>query len=119
MHARGIRHQEIKPSNIVCCRCYVYFTDFSSSLLFEIGQRTSTDNPAVTTMIYRAPKVDATGSYTVNEMNEKFLLRYGRGTDVFSLGCVFVEMPVVLAEESLTEFYQSSLVMQKSITLIN
>jgi hypothetical protein len=62
-------------------------------------------------MIYRAPKVDATGSYTVNEMNEQFLLRYGRGTDVFSLGCVFVEMLVVSSEEFLTEFNQSNLVM--------
>jgi serine/threonine protein kinase len=46
LHGEGVRHQDIKPSNIIHKGDQIYFTDFSSSCAFEVGQTTSTENPA-------------------------------------------------------------------------
>lgn len=57
MHSSGVRHQDIKPSNIIHRGSTIYFTDFSSSSQFQIGQTTSTENPARTSAMYSAPEV--------------------------------------------------------------
>ncbi|KAF2266485.1 kinase-like protein [Lojkania enalia] len=97
IHSMGVRHQDIKPSNIIHRRSAIYFTDFSSASQFQIGQTTSTENPARTSAMYAAPEV-------VN--NEESLNRHGRGTDVFALGAVFSEMLAVLRGKSIDEYYQ-------------
>ncbi|KAF1837889.1 kinase-like protein, partial [Decorospora gaudefroyi] len=55
MHEKGIRHQDIKPSNIIHKGNRVYFTDFSSSCAFDVGRTTSTDNPSRSSPMYAAP----------------------------------------------------------------
>jgi hypothetical protein len=80
MHASGIRHQDIKPSNIIHKGDHVFFTDFSSSSSFKIGHTTSTENPARSTPMYGAPEVTSDRG------------KHGRTTDIFSLGCVFSDM---------------------------
>jgi serine/threonine protein kinase len=105
IHDQGVRHQDIKPSNIIHRGSIVYFADFSSSSHFDIGQTTSTDNPAATSMMYRAPEVanpvlhDQNGNHSIQ--------RHGRGTDVFALGCVFMEMLVVMDGGSLSDFHDN------------
>jgi serine/threonine protein kinase len=101
MHSKGIRHEDIKPSNIIHRGSRIFFTDFSSATTFTVGSTTSTEGWVATTLRYAAP-----------EMIQQFLsgntLRHGRGTDVFSLACVFVEMLVTLDGKSVEEFQASS-----------
>jgi serine/threonine protein kinase len=58
MHSEGIRHQDIKPSNIIHKGNQVFFTDFSSCARFQVGHTTSTANPAQSTAMYAAPEAD-------------------------------------------------------------
>jgi serine/threonine protein kinase len=96
IHGQGVRHQDIKPNNIIYRGdTDIYFTDFSSAAQFEVGQTTSTDNPGRTSARYAAPEVvDADGLQR----------RHGRATDVFSLGTVFCEMLAVILGSSVHEF---------------
>lgn len=92
MHSQGVRHQDIKPSNIIHRGSQVFFTDFSSSARFKIDQTTSTENPARNSAMYAAPEA-------VEAMQEDGTLnRHGRGSDIFSLGCVFSEMWTVFTD---------------------
>jgi serine/threonine protein kinase len=96
MHGQGIRHQDIKPSNIIHRGTEVYFTDFSSSGRFDVGRTTSTDNPGRTSAMYAAPEViNSDGSF----------LRHGRGTDVFALGAVFCEMLAIVIGSTVHDFH--------------
>jgi hypothetical protein len=97
MHSKGVRHQDIKPSNIVHRRSAIYFTDFSSASQFDVGQTTSTENPARTSAMYAAPEV-------IN--NNESLNRHGRGTDVFALGAVFTEILAVVRGYSIEEYHR-------------
>ncbi|KAF2194461.1 kinase-like protein [Zopfia rhizophila CBS 207.26] len=97
IHTNGVRHQDIKPSNIIHKGSSIYFTDFSSASQFQIGQTTSTENPARTSAMYAAPEVID---------NEGQLNRHGCGTDVFALGAVFTEMLAVLRGKSIEEYHQ-------------
>lgn len=92
MHASGIRHQDIKPSNIIHKGEHVFFTDFSSSSSFDIGHTTSTDNPTRSTPMYGAPEVTSDRG------------RHGRNTDIFSLGCVFSDMLSVVGGRTVQSF---------------
>lgn len=96
IHSQGVRHQDIKPSNIIHKEGRIYFTDFSSASQFQIGQTTSTENPARTSAMYAAPEV-------VN--GEMGTSRHGCGTDVFALGAVFSEMLAVYRGASLEEYH--------------
>ncbi|KAF2492982.1 kinase-like protein [Lophium mytilinum] len=99
MHGQGIRHQDIKPSNIVHRGSQVLFTDFSSSSRFTIGQTTSTENPARISAMYAAPEV-------FNNFVDGTLRKHGRKADIFSLGCVFSEMLSVLNGKSVDDFHK-------------
>jgi hypothetical protein len=92
MHASGIRHQDIKPSNIIHKGDHIFFTDFSSSSSFDIGHTTSTDNPTRSTPMYGAPEVTSDRQ------------RHGRNTDIFSLGCVFSDMLTVVEGRTVQMF---------------
>jgi serine/threonine protein kinase len=99
MHGQGIRHQDIKPSNIIHRTGDVYFTDFSSSSQFEIGQTTSTETPARISQMYGAPEV----------VQDGYSGRHGLATDIFSLGCVFLEMLTVIDGRTINDFHQHCL----------
>jgi serine/threonine protein kinase len=98
MHESGIRHQDIKPSNIIHKGDDIYFTDFSSSSTFEVGRTTSTENPARTSYMYAAPELTAklAGSRE----------RHGRASDIFALGCVFCDMLTVLTDRTVSSFHE-------------
>jgi len=97
MHNKGVRHQDIKPSNVVHRGSAIYFTDFSSASQFDVGQTTSTENPARTSAMYAAPEVIHNG---------ESLNRHGRGTDVFALGAVFAEMLAVVRGHSIEDYHR-------------
>lgn len=90
IHGHGVRHQDIKPSNIIHLREHVFFTDFSSSDVFGPDSTTSTESPVRSSAMYSAPEI----------LNQKAdpenLKRHGTRSDIFALGCVFMEMLAVI-----------------------
>lgn len=86
MHRKGIRHQDIKPSNIVHKSSKIFFTDFSSSFTFIVGHTTSTEHPSRSSPMYAAPEI-AHKAFVIGNLN-----RHGRQSDIFALGCVFCDM---------------------------
>lgn len=103
MHRNGFRHQDIKPSNIIHRGPDIFFTDFSSSSAFEIGATTSTEEPARNSIMYAAPEA-------VKSRHDDYYRRHGLSSDVFSLGCVFVEMLTVLDGRRVQDLHQFCLV---------
>ena len=93
IHSQGLRHEDIKPSNIIHRGPVVYLTDFSSCTEFDDNFTTSTDTPAGRlTRIYSAPE---------NLEDE----RHGLSADIFSLACVFAEILTVLHKGPLAGLY--------------
>jgi serine/threonine protein kinase len=80
IHSRRIRHRDIKPANILVRGNHVPFTDFGIARLTEDGGTTSSTGYVDSkTCMYCAPEVAAEESR-------------GSLADVYSLGCVFLEM---------------------------
>ena len=100
LHGQGVRHQDIKPSNIIHRDSHIFFTDFSSSSRFEVGQTTSTENPARTSAMYGAPE-----AIDVFQDDGK-LKKHGRAADIFSLGAVFSEMLSVIDGRAVNKYHE-------------
>ncbi|KAG8530685.1 uncharacterized protein KY384_004040 [Bacidia gigantensis] len=83
----GIRHRDIKPSNILVRDKVVFYADFGSSN--AIADDESIADTGDFTELYAAPEV---------RQGER-----GRASDIFSLGCVFLEVATVLIQRSLGE----------------
>jgi serine/threonine protein kinase len=80
IHQQTIRHKDIKPQNILIHRNQVLYTDFGLSYDFgDAGQSTTTGPVQGLTRRYCAPEVAAGGM-----RNSK--------SDMFSLGCVYLEI---------------------------
>ncbi|KAF2877349.1 kinase-like domain-containing protein, partial [Massariosphaeria phaeospora] len=79
MHKQTIRHKDIKPQNILVHQGSVLFADFGIAFDFEHGRSTTTGHPNSFTRRYCAPEVA-----DWDKRNSK--------SDVFSLGCVYVEI---------------------------
>ena len=88
IHSQTIRHKDIKPQNILIHQGQIMYTDFGLSYDYgDIGQSTTTGNPQGITRRYCAPEVVAW-----ERRNTK--------SDVFSLGCVFIEIFLALANDA-------------------
>ncbi|OTA62888.1 kinase-like protein [Hypoxylon sp. EC38] len=86
-----MRHNDIKPQNIlVHCR-HIYLADFGISLDWSETLRTTTCTTTATTPLYCAPEVTREGP----PINSK--------ADIWSLGCVFLEMTTVLKGRQVKE----------------
>jgi serine/threonine protein kinase len=84
IHRYRVRHKDIKPSNILVHRGSVLYTDFGFSLdSSKADQSTTTGRPEFWTRRYSAPEV-----LEYEDRNS--------GSDVFSLGCVYIEMLSVM-----------------------
>jgi hypothetical protein len=80
LHHEGIRHKDIKPSNILVDGCTVLFTDFGISRDCDNTSDAATSgNPGVCTPRYSAPEVTEHGKRSFP-------------SDLWSLGCVFLEI---------------------------
>jgi serine/threonine protein kinase len=79
MHANHVRHKDVKPGNILVHRGNIVFSGFEHSLDFLPLSRSSSGEPRFCTPRYAAPEIlcHDTG---------------GRSSDVYSLGCVFLEI---------------------------
>ena len=81
MHSQGIIHRDIKPSNILInSRGQVKIGDFGLATFHTTGMQHSTE---VITVNYRPPELF---------INQSSICEYGYEIDVWSLGCIFLEM---------------------------
>jgi serine/threonine protein kinase len=80
LHKNNIRHEDLKPQNVLIHGNSVLLTDFGFSLDFsDDSMSTTTGRPSAWTIRYSAPEV-----LDFEPRN--------RSTDIFSLGCVLLEM---------------------------
>ncbi|KAL1637769.1 hypothetical protein SLS56_000324 [Neofusicoccum ribis] len=99
MHGHNIRHKDIKSENILLdCSGTApnfLFTDFGIANDFSQTKESMT----------RGPRLQGTLRYCAPEVAK--LRERATRSDVFSLGCVFVEAVTVLAGRPLRELYES------------
>ena len=87
MHSLSLRHKDIKPANILVRGPDVYLSDFGTAFDFSSSDsRSNGDGPM--TPKYCAPEVARKASR-------------GRKADIFSLGCVFLELATICSGHSL------------------
>ena len=79
IHNSGMRHKDIKPENILVRDQNIMYTDFGTSLCFQDNKSRTSGRPEAWTQRYCAPEV---ANYSSR----------GRSADIFSLGCVYIEM---------------------------
>jgi serine/threonine protein kinase len=80
LHSKDIKHKDIKPANVLIYRDTIRLTDFGTSRDFsDLGMSATDNGGARGTAKYFSPET-ATWSSP------------GRPADIFSLGCVFLEM---------------------------
>lgn len=91
LHRSDVRHKDIKPENILIDESgSVILTDFGISRRFPKHTPHATNNERKFTRKYASPEI----------MNGENTLR-GDPSDVFSLGCVFLEMATLLLGKDL------------------
>jgi ankyrin repeat protein/serine/threonine protein kinase len=83
LHSSKIRHRDIKPENILIKGSAVYLADFGISLDWQNLSRSTTEKDSAKSWIYCAPEV---ANYE----------KRNSSSDIWSLGCVFLEMFTVL-----------------------
>lgn len=88
LHQQGIRHKDLKPSQILLSPDGLWLTDFGWSKDVSELTQSATDGGQNITLKYQAP-----------ERARKQLC--GRAEDIFALGCIFVEMAYQLARPML------------------
>ncbi|KAH7074150.1 kinase-like domain-containing protein [Paraphoma chrysanthemicola] len=83
IHGKNVKHMDIKPKNILVRQSEgnykVYVADFGIARSYKSAAESFTDNPTSYTRTYAAPEV------VMQDIR-------GYPADVFSLGCVFMEM---------------------------
>jgi serine/threonine protein kinase len=79
LHENHIRHKDVKPSNILLSADGLWVADFGASTDFSSLTQSTTQNGERGTPKYFAPEV---AEFKPN----------GYAADIFSLGCVFLEM---------------------------
>lgn len=98
LHASKIRHRDIKPQNILVKGVTVYLADFGISLDWEGLSRSTTTEDSAKTVLYFAPEVA--------EHRPR-----NTASDIWSLGCVFLEIATVLAGfevEEMQNFFRTT-----------
>jgi serine/threonine protein kinase len=91
VHAERIRHKDVKPSNILLSNRGMWLADFGISSDFSALSSSQSEAVDRGTLQYFAPEV---ASYE----------KSGRAADIFSLGCIFLEMVALLESVPLCEF---------------
>lgn len=98
LHQQSVRHKDIKSQNVLVYQGKVLLTDFGSALDWKDMDASTTGGTAESnyTRKYAAPEV--LGGDKRNS-----------SSDIFSLGCVFLELATSLFDHHLDELYQHCL----------
>jgi serine/threonine protein kinase len=86
LHEMKVKHKDIKPANILIMNGHVLLADFGiwKDLIDQETTASLNSNGDIGTRMYGAPEV----------LSENH--RRGRAADIYSLGCVFLELSTVL-----------------------
>lgn len=87
LHNQNVKHMDIKPQNLLVCQGWtdkIYIADFGIARAYTCAEESFTDTPTSFTRTYAAPEV-------VSQDTRGF------PADVFSLGCVFMELLATIA----------------------
>ena len=93
LHSSKIRHRDIKPENILIKSGCVYLADFGISLDWDALTRSTTTEDTGKSWIYCAPEV---ANYEKRNST----------SDIWSLGCVFLEMCSILKGRTVHDMRQ-------------
>jgi serine/threonine protein kinase len=93
LHENRVRHKDIKPQNVLVKGHQVFLTDFGISLDWSELDQSTTSGPAIRTLRYCAPEV-------ADFMPRNLL------SDVWSLGCVVLEIWTALKGEKITSLLE-------------
>ncbi|KAJ6257609.1 Ankyrin-1 [Drechslerella dactyloides] len=96
LHFKKIHHRDIKPENILINEHNVFLADFDCSYSWANKTRSTTNSaPTRLTHKWAAPEVLNAGFQTDNRINSL--------ADIWSLGCVFLEIATVIKRKSIVE----------------
>ncbi|KAI9892918.1 MAG: hypothetical protein M1814_001077 [Vezdaea aestivalis] len=91
LHNQKCRHKDLKPGNILIKGDTIFITDFGTARDWsDLSQSTTTGDSGAFTRLYAAPEVLAQRSRN-------------SAADIWSLGCIFLDMMVVLHSKTLKE----------------
>jgi serine/threonine protein kinase len=93
LHQQEIKHKDLKPSNILLSPNGLWVTDFGTATDFSVLTRSATEDGERGTPKYFAPEV---AIYAPS----------GRAADIFSMGCIFLEIITLCIGYSLKETMQ-------------
>jgi serine/threonine protein kinase len=92
LHANKVRHEDIKPSNILLADGEPYLADFGHSKDLSDASHSNTSGDPRGTPKYWAPEVE--------DGSKRGLA----AADIFSVGAVYAEIGIILSTESLVNF---------------
>lgn len=94
LHESKIRHRDVKPENVLVKGANVLWTDFGISLDWAEMTGSTTTADSAKSPVYCAPEV---ANYEPRNSS----------ADIWSLGCVFLEMTTILKGQTIAQMRQS------------